>query len=156
MARIQFVRAEAFVIGDVIVQIDIDGKKAGSLIGKKPLELELPAGTYTLQGRMLGNQKGEAIVLTVDERTEAYTVAVSGTRLGLIQHPMEGLLTVLMWASPSFPLWFLSLKLGVLAVWLGFVVHRWKRIKPHLLRLSVSEGIISESPASSRRLSSPR
>lgn len=156
MARIQVHRAEAFVIGDLIVQIDIDGKKAGSLIGAKPLELELPAGTYTMQARMFGNQKGNAVVLNVAPCLEALTVLVSGTRLGLLQHPLEGMLTVVMWASPWFPVWFLCIKMAVLAAWMGFIAYRWKRTRSHLLRLGISDGITSESRASSTRLSSLR
>jgi hypothetical protein len=140
----------------MIVQILVDGRKAGSLVGAKPLDLELAAGTHTVQARMLGNMEGKTIVIELDAESAGATVAVSGTRLGLIQHPLEPLIIVAVFATPSTPVGLFVAKMAVFAAWLGFITYRSLKLRPHLLRLQVSDGITSESRASSRRLSSPR
>jgi len=154
MARVQISRGDAYVAGDMIIQMFIDGEKAGSLIGAKPLDLELPPGLYTVQARILGIQRGEAVVFSVYDDTKELAVTVSGTRLGLVNN----VTTLLIWLAilfvPDRMPWQLAAGL-VIAVICGIDVYRWWKMKPQRLRLNVTDEIrstaIKTPEAESRR-----
>lgn len=155
MPKVQFRRGDAYVAGDIMIQIYIDGAKRGSLIGAKPLELELPPNLYTIQARMLGLHRGETIVLPINDDDGDMTVSVSGTRMGMYQTLIGNILFFALMALPGDLVWQRTAGFALIFGICAFEYYRWYRIKPNLLRLSATEGIISESPASSTRLSSP-
>jgi hypothetical protein len=130
MARIRFYREEKFLRGDLILQIYIDGAKAGSLIGASDLELDIQAGTHSIQARMFG-QKGPAMVLDVKSDQD---IAVSGTRTPNISTWLV-VTAVAMYLVPGGRLEWLRWAL-LAVVMTGFFF--WQRkFRPGLLRLKV-------------------
>lgn len=156
MASLRFSRADAYVAGDVIIQLYIDGNKAGSLIGAKPLELELPAGPYAVQARMFGTLRGETLVVNLDSDAAVLNVSVCGTRIGLVNNVSMLVLWFAVMLTPDSSNLVFGIKIAVLALLCGYDIYRWRKLKPQLLGLRISEGAISESRASSTPLSSPR
>jgi len=141
MATIRFCRADNYKRGDMIIQICVDGDKAGSLIGAAALDVELPAGAHTVQARMFG-QKGPAMVLDL-QSGQRLELSVSGTRSTALSTGF-----MIAWLAsyfvPGGKLEWMRWAL-IAIVWIGFYI-RYRKSRPGFLRLHLS-GQTADLPA---------